>query len=399
MRPRLSGDLRRANRVEVMRSFYGGRTLTRGDVAAQLGVSVATAGTIIGELTAAGLLAETQSPRSGGGRPASQLTMRAGAPYLVGVDLAETYVIAEIFDQAMTRVGHFQTPVAATDDDPDSVVGHVVDSVQGVIAALDGVSAADVAGVGVSLPGQVDREGGVSVHAPNWGWHGVPFTSLFQKRCDLPVLLDNPLKAITLAEMMFGEAGDRDHQTDTVVVNLGTGVGLGVVAEGRLLRGRTNTAGEWGHTILVADGLPCHCGSRGCVEAYVGAAALLDLLTDVDPDSPLLVPGDQAATVARLAEAVGSADPVAVATLERFARPLGMALANAVNMLNPELLVVGGWVSAAFGEPLLAAVEPVVKQFALAVPYDAVTLAASRIADNPVSLGMAVLAFETFVLP
>ncbi|MFL6111397.1 MAG: ROK family protein [Catenulispora sp.] len=396
MRPRLSGDLRRANRVEVMRSFYGGRTLTRGDVAGQLGVSVATVGTIIAELTAAGLLEESQSAKSAGGRPASRLRMRGAAPYLIGVDLAETYVIAEIFDQAMTRLGHFQMPVVPSDNAPESVVGHVVDCVEGVITALDGVGAADVAGVGVSLPGQVDRAGGVSIHAPNWGWHGVPFKSLFQRRSGLPVLLDNPLKAITLAEMMFGEAGDHD---DAVVVNLGTGVGLGVVADGRLLRGRTNSAGEWGHTVLVADGRPCHCGSRGCVEAYVGAAALLDLLTEVDPDSPLLVPEDQAGTVARLAEAVGRADPVAVATLERFARPLGMALANAVNMLNPELLVVGGWVSAAFGEPLLAAVEPVVKEFSLTVPYDAVTLTTSRIADNPVSLGMAVLAFETFVLP
>src|SRR5437660_949247 len=117
MRPRLSGDLRRANRVEAMRSFYGGHTLTRADVAGQLGVSVATAGTIIGELTAAGLLEETESTKSGGGRPASRLRMRAGAPYLIGVDLAETYVIAELFDQTMTRVGHFQTEVAPTDND------------------------------------------------------------------------------------------------------------------------------------------------------------------------------------------------------------------------------------------------------------------------------------------
>jgi hypothetical protein len=102
MRPRLSGDLRRANRVEVMRSFYGGRVLTRADVAQQLGMSVATAGTITAELTAAGLLEETQTTRSAGGRPATQLRMRAGAPYLIGVDLAETYVIAELFDQAMT---------------------------------------------------------------------------------------------------------------------------------------------------------------------------------------------------------------------------------------------------------------------------------------------------------
>jgi predicted NBD/HSP70 family sugar kinase len=396
MRPRLSGDLRRANRVEVMRSFYRGHVQTRAEVALQLGVSVATVGTIIAELAAAGLLEETERGKTAGGRPATRLRMRADKPYLVGVDLAETYVIAELFDQAMNRVGHYQIPVAPSDNDPDSVVGHVVDCVNGVIAGLPGLGAEDVAGVGVSLPGQVDREGGVSIHAPNWGWHGVPFKALFQRRSTLPVLLDNALKAITLAEMMFGEAGDHD---DAVVVNLGTGVGLGIVTEGRLHRGRTNSAGEWGHTVLVVDGEPCHCGSRGCVEAYVGAAALLKCLAETSPDSPLLVPGDQAETVARLAAAVRTGDRVAEETLAKYARPLGIALANAVNMVNPELVVVGGWVSAAFGDPLLTAVVPVVKEFSLAVPYDAIECVLSRITDNPVSLGMAILAFETFLLP
>src|SRR5207302_604307 len=106
---------------------------------------------------AAGLLEEAESTKSAGGRPASRLRMRAAKPYLVGVDLAETYVIAELFDQAMNRVGHYRTPVAPSDDDPESVVGHVVDCVNGVIATLPGLRPEDVAVVGVSLPGQVDR--------------------------------------------------------------------------------------------------------------------------------------------------------------------------------------------------------------------------------------------------
>jgi predicted NBD/HSP70 family sugar kinase len=137
-----------------------------------------------------------------------------------------------------------------------------------------------------------------------------------------------------------------------LVVNLGTGVGLGVLADARLLRGATNSAVEWGHTVLRTGGEKCRCGGRGCVEAHVGAGASARLLEG----GPLLVPGDQETTVARLAEVVRHGDFAALETLARFARPLGLALANAVNMFNPGLVVFGGWVGTALGGPLVSAV-------------------------------------------
>lgn len=390
MRLKHSGDLRRAHRVEVLRSFYGGEPRTRLELASRLGLSVATIGTIVGELTTAGFLKETAGPRTGGGRPATQLTLRGGGSLVVGVDVAETYVTAELFDQSMTCLARKRIP--ASDSEPEAVAGHVLAAVS---AVREQVYGATVSAIGVSLPGQVDRDGGVSVHAPGWGWHQVPFRSLLERRCDVPVLLDNPLKAIALTELMFGAARDQD---DVIVVNLGTGAGLGIVADGRMLRGVTNSAGEWGHTVLHSGGETCRCGSRGCVEAYVGAGALLRYLAEVDPDSPLLVPGDQEETVARLARAVRDGDSAALETLARFARPLGLALANAVNMLNPGLIVFGGWVGAAFGEALVSAVTPVIKEYALVTPFEAATTILARHLENPVSLGMAVLAFETHLL-
>lgn len=148
--------------------------------------------------------------------------------------------------------------------------------------------------------------------------------------------------------------------------------------------------------MLHAGGAACRCGNLGCVDAYVGAGALVRLLAD--QDSLLLVPHDQEATVARLAGAVRDGDSAAVETLTRFARSLGLALANAVNTLNPELIVFGGWVSAALGEPLVSAVTPVIKEYALVTPFEAATAVLCRHLEDPVSLGMAVLAFETHLL-
>jgi predicted NBD/HSP70 family sugar kinase len=370
MRLKHSGDLRRAHRVEVMRSFYGGEPRTRLELASRLGLSVATIGTIVGELTKAGFLKETAGPRTGGGRPATQLTLRGGGPLVVGVDVAETYVTAELFDQAMARLARKRVPVL--ESAPEAVVGHVLAAVASV---RQQVYEAPVRVIGVSLPGQAEAR----------------LRPLLERRCDVPMVLDNPLKAIALAERMFGAARDQD---DVIVVNLGTGVGLGVLADGRLLRGATNRAGEWGHTVLHAGGEKCRCGGRGCVEAYVGAGALMRLLEG----GPLLVSDDQEATVARFAEAVRRGDSAAQETLARFARPLGLALANAVNMFNPGLIVFGGWVGTALGEPLVSAVTPVIKEYALATCFEAATAVLGRHLDNPVSLGMAVLAFETHLL-
>jgi predicted NBD/HSP70 family sugar kinase len=369
MRLRHSGDLRRAHRVEVVRSFYGGEPRTRLELANQLGLSVATIGTIVGELTNAGFLKEAAGPRTGGGRPATQLTLRGGGSLVVGVDVAETCVTAELFDQAMTRLARKRVPVL--ESTPQAVVEQVLVA---VTAVRQQVYEAPVSAIGVSLP-----------------WRAGDFRSSLERRCAVPVVLDSPLRAITLAEQMFGAARDQD---DVLVVDLGTRAGLGIVAGGRLVRGATGSAGEWGHTVLHAGGEKCRCGRRGCVEAYVGAGALVRMLEG----GSFLVPGDQEATVARLAEAVRQGDSTARETLTRFARPLGLALANAVTMLDPALIVIGGWVGTALGEPLVAAVTPVIEEYALETRFEAATAVLGGHLDNPVSLGMAVLAFETHLL-
>jgi predicted NBD/HSP70 family sugar kinase len=271
--------------------------------------------------------------------------LRGGGSLVVGVEVAGTSVTAELFDQAMARLARKRLPVL--ESAPDAVVEQVLAA---VAAVRRQVYEAPVRAIGVSLPEH-------------------RFRALLERRCDVPVVLDQPLKAMTLAEQTFGAARDQD---DVIVVDLGTGTGLGVVSGGRLLRGATNSAGEWGHAVL-------HAGA----------------LTDLLDGSPFLVPGDQEATVARFAEAVRQGDFTALETFNRFSRELALALADAVALLDPGLIVFGGWVGAALGEPLVAAVTPVIKEYALGTCFEATTASLGGHLDNPVSLGMAVLAFET----
>jgi predicted NBD/HSP70 family sugar kinase len=232
---------------------------------------------------------------------------------------------------------------------------------------------------------------GVSVFAPNWGWRDVPLQALLAEYVDLPLHLDNPLKASTIAELWFGAGRSRDN---VVVVTLGTGVGAGIAVGGSLYRGATNSAGEWGHTTLVLDGRPCHCGARGCVEAYVGAPGIMQHLRELDPRSPLLHTDRQTATIDALAGALRTGDPVAEQTVAETARYLGAGVACLINLLNPDVIVLSGWVAAKLGKPLLDGIRGVLARHSLQRPLGAVDIELCPLASNPVSLGAATFALE-----
>jgi predicted NBD/HSP70 family sugar kinase len=385
-----SRDIRVANRFEVLRTVIAGSPVARPQIAAGTGLSMATVATVVGELLGAGVLVEAGLEYSGGGRPRGLVALNPDGGVLIGVDVAETYVHVDLFDSTLRRLDGAEERLPSEQTEPEQVVGHIAAGV-GAVLARAGVPAERVLGAGISVPGEVDRDGGVSVFAPNWNWHDIPLRRMLARRLGLPLYLDNPLRAAVVAELWFGAGRGRE---DVIVLNLGTGVGAGLAFRGSLYRGATNSAGEWGHTVLVLDGRPCHCGSRGCVEAYVGAPGIRQHLRELDPASPMLHPQDQTATIAALAAGVEAGDPVAVKVLGETARHLGAAVANVVNLFNPEVIVLSSWVAAALGEPLLTEVRAVVARHALSRPLASAEIVRSDLAGNPVSLGAATLALE-----
>jgi predicted NBD/HSP70 family sugar kinase len=156
----------------------------------------------------------------------------------------------------------------------------------------------------------------------------------------------------------------------------------------------SNSAGEWGHTTLVLDGRLCHCGNHGCVETYVGAPGIMLNLRELSPGSTLLHPEDQTATINALARGVAAQDPVATKVVRDTARYLGAAIADLVNLLNPEVVVLSSWVAATLGEPLLAEVREAVARHALRRPLAATEIVLSPIPTDPVCLGAATFALE-----
>ncbi|MYW64218.1 ROK family protein [Streptomyces sp. SID8379] len=387
---RTARDIRTANRYEVLRHCIGRGAVSRQELAAATGLSAATVATLVGELLDLGILTTGGFQDSAGGRPRGLVEVDTGRGALVGVDVAETYVHAELFDLALRVVGRADrelSPGSPGRYRPEAVADVVADAVTEVLGPYPG----RVLGVGVCMPGIVDRRDGVSVYAPNWDWREVPLRALLAERVELPLYVDNPLRACTVAELWFGAGRGRD---DVVVVNLGTGVGAGLALGGTLHRGVSDSAGEWGHTTLVLDGRPCHCGNRGCVEAYVGAPGIMRTLRELDPASPLLHPDDQTATIDALARAAAAGDPRALDVLRVTAHYLGAAVADLVNLLNPEVVVLSSWVAGKLGDPFLAEVRRAVGRRALAGPLAATEIVLTPIPTDPVSLGAATFALE-----
>ncbi|MGW8376671.1 ROK family protein [Streptomyces sp. ODS28] len=392
---RTSRDIRTANRYRLLRQVIAEAPVARPRLAAATGLSQATVATLASELCALGLLTESGSEESAGGRPRALLSPDRRGGVLVGVDVAETYVHAQVYDltfAVLAEAAETLHPGEPGSRDPEAVTELLAATVH---AAVDKAGAPQdrVLGTGVSMPGVLDRARGVSLHAANWGWHDVPLLDLLSRRLSHPLWLDGPLGAAALAELWFGAARDREH---AVVVNLGTGVGAGLVVGGEVHRGRDGSAGEWGHTPLVPGGRPCSCGNHGCLEAYAGAPGILRTLREVAPDSPLAHPGDQSATIAALGSALAAETPVpeAAEVLRRTAHALGTALSGLVNLLNPEVVVLGSWVAAELGRPLLDSVRAVVEEHALRHPLSGTEFALCGLSASPVALGAAALALE-----
>lgn len=385
-----SRDIRTANRYEVLRQIIAASPTSRQELAAATGLSLATVATLVGELLDLRMITEVGFEDSAGGRPRGLVAVNASGGALIGVDIAETYVHVELFDLGLNVLARAEEDVRPGESLPEQVVGHVAAAVGSVVAQA-GIEGARVLGVGVSVPGQVDRATGFSEYAPNWDWHDVPLLDLLTEHIAYPLHLDNPLRASAVAELWFGAARGSG---DAVVVNLGTGVGAGLVLGGGLHRGVSNSAGEWGHTTIVLDGRLCRCGRHGCVEAYVGASGIMLTLRELSADSPLLHPEDQTATIDALARGLRKRDPVALKVVRDTVRYLGAGIADLVNLFNPEVVVLSSWVAAALGEPLVTEVREAVARHALPRPMAATEIVLSPIPTDPVCLGAATFALE-----
>ncbi|MEH1126967.1 ROK family transcriptional regulator [Micromonospora sp. CPCC 206061] len=349
-------DIRETHRLAVLREIYAARTVTRRDLAARAGVSVATASNIVAELLRAGVARETSYEDSEGGRPRGRITVNARRGALVGVEVRAASIHIDVYDLALEPRTHWIVPATARRD---------VERAVSAAVAHAGFDADRVIGVGVAAP---------ATH------RGVRLDPAVLRA---PVYVAEPATAAAVAELWLGPSR---HAGNLVSVTLADSAGAAIVVGGAPLA----AAGGWGHTTVVLDGRLCWCGRSGCAEAYLGAPGILRTVHELAPDSRL-VRDTPDATVRVLGRAMRDRDPAAAAVIGATARHLGVGVARLVNLIDPDVVTLNGWVVGVLGRWLLPAAREVVTGRRWP---STVRIEASPVPRNAVTAGVAAAALQ-----
>ena len=314
--------------------------------------------------------------------------------WIVGVDLGGTNIVVGI----VPVEGGEPLALRSLPTEPgrgakyvvDRIVGMVEEAIAAVIAAHGG-SREDFAGVGIGSPGPLDRASGTVLNTPNLGWRNFPLRDLVANAVHLPATLDNDAVCATYGEWWLG-AG---RGTKTLVgVTLGTGIGGGIVLDGEIFHGASDSAGEIGHMTIDFTGRKCNCGNDGCLEAYAsGPAIALRAVEGIDAGAqsvlPDLVGGKlEDITAATVYEAVLVGDSYANEVMRETAKFLGAGLASIINVLNPEMVVIAGGVTRA-GDHLFVPLRAEVRRRAFRSAEQACKIVSAQLAGTAGVIGAA----------
>lgn len=372
-----------ASASALLRHVRTGRAQSRADLVALTGASRNTISARVDQLIAAKLLREGGRGGSTGGRPPTILQFNSRAGCVLAVDLGVTSVDVAVTDlsaQILATVGH---PIDIAEG-PRAVLAEVDRLAQAVLDEA-GFAPADVCAVGVGVPGPVEFSTGRPSHPPIMpGWHDYPIPSGFS-RYQCPVYVDNDVNVMAL-----GETGVGGVAQDVLVVKVGTGIGCGVIVEGRVYRGAQGSAGDIGHIYVAQpDGrsIPCRCGNENCLEAIAGGGALL---------RDALAAGLPVSSTRDVIELAAQGDGPAIELVRDAGRTIGTVLAALVNFFNPHRIVMTGGVAQA-GLPLLAGIRETVYRRAMPLAARSLEIAVSNAPDLSGRIGAALMAIEGFL--
>jgi len=296
--------------------------------------------------------------------------------YIIGVDLGGTnIVVGALTDDGANDFANHSEPTRS-DQGADAVVDRIVRMIEATLKetmAETGASREDFLGVGVGAPGPLDREKGLVITTPNLGWQNFPLRDVIAGRVGLSVTLDNDANCATLGEWWLGAAkGGRN----VVGMTIGTGIGGGLILDGRLYHGSSDVAGEIGHTTIDVTGRRCKCGNYGCLEAYASGPSIAErareqLAGDHDSLMYTLVEGEmERLTAAVVYDAAKRGDETALDVVRETARFLGAGIANLLNVFNPDVVVIAGGVTQA-GDTLFNPLRREVRKRAFAAAVNA----------------------------
>ena len=384
------GVLRARNRHRVVEVLRRQGRVSQADIARATGLSRSTISTLVLELRTAGLVTEFEDGRKDampsrrsapGGRPAVLLGLDDSAGTAVGIDFGHSHVrvgIANLSHQVTAeRDREFQV-----DNDAGGALDAAAAMVDEVLADAR-VGRDRVIGVGMGIPGPIDRRTGTIGSASILpGWVGLAPAEEMARRLQLTVEIDNDANVGALAEVYWGAGRGCSEVT---YIKASTGIGAGIVISGQLHRGAVGTAGEIGHTTVDEQGPLCRCGSRGCLETVAGGAAVVEQVRSTRSKD---------LTLGRVLELAAAGDPACRRAIADAGRQIGVSMAAVCNILNPELIVVGGHLSEA-GDMLLGPLRESLRRYAVRAAVESVAVVQGVLGERAEMLGALALVLQS----
>jgi glucokinase len=313
---------------------------------------------------------------------------------VIGVDIGGTKMMATVYNREFEPLGTCRKKSKGKTAKPGSTEARIIAILR---EALESAGNPEIHGIGVGSPGPLDPKTGVIIDTPNLGWKNFPLAEVLGKEFGVPVVVDNDVNVGTYGEWCFGDISDC---TDVVGIFPGTGIGGGLIVNGRMVHGFSGAAGEVGHMTVMLDGPYCGCGKRGCLEAVASRIAIAKEIAALAAreDAPYILEncGTDLANIRSgvIAKAINAGEKMVEGVVRQAAYYIGVASGNLINILSPEAVVIGGGLVEAMPELFMEEIKRGVADHAMPFLRKKVRILPAKLGDNAGVLGAAQLIAE-----
>jgi glucokinase-like ROK family protein len=369
--------VKKNNKSLVLQMIIEQEPLSRADIAQVTGLNKATVSSLVNELLEEELTYESGPGESSGGRRPVLLHFNKGAGFSIGIDIGVNYILSVLTDLRGAILIEKKLPI------PDSSFSVVIEQVKKMIRTITAEMPDNrygIIGIGIGVPGIVDKDG-VVLLAPNLGWKNITLKKEIEDEFNVPVCIENEANAGAYGEKQFGTG---QYLQNIIYISAGIGIGVGIILNGDLYRGKSGFSGEMGHMIIDVDGKQCSCGSKGCWEAYASELALLKLANNKDTTLESLI---------QLAE---ENDENTLKLFEQIGTYLGYGINNIINTFNPEQVMIGNRLAMA-KKWLEQPIRKTIETHTLSLHQSDLQLHFSKLSIYSAALGASAFAVENFI--
>ncbi len=383
-------SLRDKNTFKVLKIISEQKKIARKDLAKIIDITPAGITKITRKLIGKGYLIETEKGDSIGGRPPVMLEINPAKGYIVGVFYAAREIFGIITDLHSNIIHKESKRIKSKTQE-----GIMEESYTVIDKLLKKVDGAKVFGIGIAMNGLVDSDEGISLFSPHYRWRNYNVKEILEKRYEIPVVIDNDVRMMALAEMEYGAANEK---SSFVVLYIGEGIGSGIVINGKIFQGGSFSAGEIGHLKVNEEGKKfCSCGKKGCLEAEISNDNILEKvrkeMSEEEVKTSLSEIKDRELKFEDICEAAKNGDYYSIQIIEFIGKKLAKALGAVVNIINPELLVISGEVTKS-KEILYPVIKMGLQRYSLYNAAKKLEIKSCKLTENGATIGAVVAVYK-----